>query len=231
MVESKLVTVAGAIADKPSRLVAAGDAIEVLMPQRFVGRGAEKLEKALDHFVVSVEGRHVLDAGSSTGGFTDSCLQRGAASVFAVDVGHNQLHEKLRHDPRVVSREGCNIRDLTQDELPFPCSLVVADLSFISLTKVLGVLAQLVTTEPGFPSPEMIVLVKPQFEVGRQEASKGKGVITDPILHERVLQEVGDFARSVGLCVAGVVESPIHGADGNREFLMHLIVGNVGPVA
>lgn len=224
-------TVGGSIADKPSRLVAPGDAVELLRPQRFVGRGAEKIEHALERFSVRVEGRHVLDAGSSTGGFTDSVLQRGAAAVFAVDVGHNQLHEKLRVDPRVVSREGCNVRDLTTADMPFPCSLVVADLSFISLTKVLHVLGTLVAPEEGFPEAEMIVLVKPQFEVGKQEASKGRGVITDPVLHQRVLDEVAEYAQSVGLVVAGVVESPIHGADGNKEFLMHLIVVNGAPVA
>ena len=146
-----------------------------------MSRGGEKLEKALDSFGIAVDSRSVVDVGSSTGGFTDCVLQRGATRVFAVDVGRNQLHERIASDPRVTWREGINVRDMSASDMPFPCSLLVADLSFISLTVVMPALGELVGPEQGFGEQVMVLLVKPQFEVGRQEASKGRGVITDEI--------------------------------------------------
>lgn len=214
------VLVSGAVALSSSRLVGAAEAVVVRNASRWVGRGAEKLERALTVFEVDVANRHVLDAGASTGGFTDCLLQRGAASVLAVDVGRHQLHERLRGDPRVVSREGTDIRSLRPSDLPFPCSLIVADLSFISLTKVLPSLLGCASPEPGHPVPGAVLLVKPQFEVGHREASRGRGVITDPALHEAAVGTVADAVRSHGGSVVAVTESPLKGAKGNTEFLM-----------
>ncbi|MEY4365783.1 MAG: hypothetical protein RLZZ305_1127 [Actinomycetota bacterium] len=215
-------TVSGAIAEKASRLVADGEPIELRTTRRFVSRGGEKLEAALERFRVDVAGRSVLDAGSSTGGFTDCVLSRGASRVFAVDVGTNQLHERLIADPRVVSREKTHIRDVNPGNMPFPCSLVVADLSFISLVTVLPGISALVAPEPGHTAVEMILLVKPQFEVGRAEASRGRGVITDPNLHAAAVEAVSRAAEELGWSVTGRIESPLRGQDGNTEFLIHL---------
>ena len=210
-------TVAGAVADKASRLVAPGDAIEVRGPaRRFVSRGGEKLAAALDEFAVEVEGRRVLDAGASTGGFTDCVLQRGARHVIAVDVGYGQLHEKLRADDRVEVRERTNVRGLDADAIGGAVDLVVADLSFISLRTVAAAL--LACAGPG---ADLVLLVKPQFEAGRAEASKGRGVIKDPEVHARVLGEICADLRERGASIMGTMESPITGADGNREFLVH----------
>ena len=192
MIDERNITVGGVIAEKTSRMVAPEEPIEVLVKRRFVSRGGEKLEHALDGFGISVENRSVLDAGVSTGGFTDCVLQRGARRVFAVDVGRNQLHEHMKSDPRVDWRDGVNVRDLAADDCPFPCSLVVADLSFISLTKVLGAFFASVRSEPGFETPGMVLLVKPQFEAGRVEVSRGKGVITDPSIHKEACDTVRD---------------------------------------
>ena len=225
LIETGTVRVNGVIADKPSRLVSDRENIIVVQPKRFVSRGGEKLEHALTSFGVNVVNRSILDAGSSTGGFTDCVLQKGARRVAAFDVGKAQLHEKLISDSRVSVHEGVNIRDVVIEDLPFPCSLVVADLSFISLTKVLKALTSVVQSEIGHPVAELILLVKPQFEAGRQEVSKGKGVITDPEVHDRTVAEVGAVAEHLGCSVIGVVESPLKGADGNTEFLMHLSCG------
>ena len=211
------VTVGGAIADKASRLVAPGDVIAVRGPaRRFVSRGGEKLAAALDEFEVSVEGRRILDAGASTGGFTDCVLQRGAREVIAVDVGYGQLHEKLRADERVDVRERTNVRGLDADAIGGSVDLVVADLSFISLRTVATAL--LACAAPG---ADLILLVKPQFEAGRAEASKGRGVIKDPEIQARVLDEICADLRDRGANIMGTMESPITGADGNREFLVH----------
>lgn len=222
LIDERLVTVSGAIAEKASRLVADSEPIEILRQRRFVSRGGEKLEGGLVHFGVAVRGRSVMDAGASTGGFTDCVLAHGARRVFAVDVGRNQIHERISVDTRVVSREQTNVRDLAPSDLPFPVSLVVADLSFISLVTVLPALTSLVAPEEGFPAAEMVLLVKPQFEVGRQEASRGRGVITDPALHSSAVANVGREARRLGWSVADAVESPLKGQDGNTEFLLHL---------
>lgn len=214
------VTVGGAFADKPSRMVAADEPINVLVEKRYVSRGGEKMQHALESFRVDVGGRSVLDAGVSTGGFTDCVLQAGARRVFAVDVGKNQLHERIKSDARVDWRDGVNVRHLQKSDLPFPCSLAVADLSFISLTKVLASLVSCVSAEDGFPVPQMVLLVKPQFEAGRQEVSRGKGIITDPSLHEQAIADVRQCLEGLGATVVGVVESPIKGSEGNTEFLM-----------
>ena len=220
MIDAGNVTVAGVFALKASRLVSPDEAIEVLVAKRFVSRGGEKLEHALEHFKVSVEGRSVLDAGVSTGGFTDCVLQRGATRVFAVDVGRNQLHERMKSHPRVTWQDGVNVRDLSVGDMAFPCSLVVADLSFISLTKVLRALVDVVAPEPGHEIAQMLLLVKPQFEAGRLEVARGRGVITDPLIHQAACDDVAQHLQSLGASVRGVIESPIKGAEGNTEFLM-----------
>ena len=222
LIDEHQVTVGGVIAEKASRLVADSEPIEILRPRRFVSRGGEKLEGGIAHFGVRVEARSVMDAGASTGGFTDCLLSLGARRVFAVDVGRNQLHERISSDGRVVSREQTNVRDLRPEDLPFTVSLAVADLSFISLTTVLPALSGLVGPEEGFPQAEMLLLVKPQFEVGRVDASRGRGVITDPALHTSAVERVESEARRLGWDVGGAVESPLKGQDGNTEFLLHL---------
>lgn len=220
LIEDGHVTVAGAFADKASRMVAPDEPIHVLVAKKFVSRGGEKLEHALETFAVSVVNRSVLDAGVSTGGFTDCVLQRGARRVFAVDVGRNQLHERIKADQRVTWRDGVNVRDMVHDDMVFPCSLVVADLSFISLSKVLPALLSVVEPEEGYGTPQLILLVKPQFEAGRAEVSRGKGVITDPAIHQAACRNVADVVENLGAHVVGTIESPIKGAEGNTEFLM-----------
>ena len=219
LIDDRRVTVNGAIADKPARQVAAGDQLLIAgPPARFVGRGGLKLDHALDVFSVDVAGMRALDAGASTGGFTDCMLQRGAAEVVAVDVGHGQLHERLRDDPRVRNMERTNIRDITPASIGGVVDIVVGDLSFISLRLVTAPLVSV--CEPGAP---MVLLVKPQFEAGRAEVSRGRGVITDPTIWERVQGEIEQALRAAGCDVAGWTDSPITGADGNREFLVHAI--------
>jgi len=212
------VTVGGAPADKAARLVAPGEPVVVLGdPPRFVSRGGEKLDAALRGFGVDVTGRRALDAGSSTGGFTDCLLQRGAAEVVAVDVGRGQLHPRLRHDPRVVVRERTDIRALDLDDVGGPADLVVADLSFISLRTVGDAL--FTVTAPG---GELVLLVKPQFEVGRAEASRGKGVIRDPGVRAEALAGVRDALVGRGAVIMGEMESPLRGGSGNVEYLLHV---------
>ena len=185
-------------------------------PPRFVGRGGEKLDAALEAFAVPVDGVRALDAGASTGGFTDALLQRGAAEVVAVDVGHGQLDARLRRDPRVVVRERTNVRHFTgPDDVGGAVDLVSADLSFISLRTVLPAL--LAVARPG---ADLVLLVKPQFEAGRQEVSRGKGVIADPEVWRRVLADVNGALVSHGAVIMGAMASPLTGADGNVEFLL-----------
>ncbi len=208
----------GAFADKPARMVDAGQSVRLTGPgARFVGRGGEKLDGALDAFGVDPVGLRCLDAGSSTGGFTDCLLQRGAASVVAVDVGTNQLHERLRHDPRVDVREQTDVRSLEPDDPAFPVDLVVGDLSFISLRLVLPALVPLVVDDGS-----LLLLVKPQFEAGRQEAARGRGVIADPDIWRRVLLDATGWADDAGAGLVGLVPSPITGASGNVEFVAWL---------
>src|SRR5437763_8876825 len=180
---------------------------------RYVGRGGLKLEKALAEFGVDARGLTCLDVGASTGGFTDCLLQHGARRVVSLDVGHNQIAWSLRTDARVEVREGVNARTLRPEDFDERFDLVTVDVSFISATKILPALVPLLKE-----GASVVVLVKPQFEVGRGEVGKG-GVVRDPAQHARVVEEVNTAARSLGLSVRGVTESPVTGADGNREFL------------
>ncbi len=217
LIDADRVFVNGAVATKSARQVSPGDAIVVDgPPARFVGRGAEKLEHALDEFGIDVKGLRMLDAGASTGGFTDSLLQRGAREVIAVDVGHGQLHERLRADARVVNLERHNIRDIDAEQIGGLVEGVVGDLSFISLRLVIAPVVA-VCQPGGF----MVLLVKPQFEAGRAEVSRGKGVVTDTAIHDRVRAEIDQALTDTGCVVNGWATSPITGADGNVEFLVH----------
>ncbi len=180
---------------------------------RYVGRGGLKLEKALDEFHIRVTGCTCLDVGSSTGGFTDCLLQHGAEQVTAIDVGTNQIVWSLRSDPRVDVRENKNAREMKPEDFPGKFDIAVMDVSFISATKILPAIVPLLTSEG-----KIILLIKPQFEVGRGEVGKG-GIVKDPEKHERVVREVNDFAVSLGLRATGTIESPILGAEGNKEFL------------
>ena len=191
--------------------------IEVREPDKFVGRGGLKLEAALTQFGIDPSGWTCLDVGASTGGFTDCLLQRGAAKVYALDVGHGQLAWSIRSDPRVVVMEHCNARHLQPGDLPEKVRLAVADVSFISLTLVLPPVAGLLT-DGGM----MVALIKPQFELSRAEVGRG-GVVRDGAAQLRAVDRIRDFAAARGWTWAGVVESPITGADGNREFLCHLL--------
>ncbi len=213
------VTVNGAPADKTARMVGSAEAVVVLgPPARFVSRGGLKLEAALEHFKMAVSGLVCLDAGVPTGGFTDCLLQGGASSVWALDVGHGQLDPSIRHHPRVTVRERCNVRGLTPADLGGPVDLVVADLSFISLTTVAPALVSC-TREEG----DLIVLVKPQFELGRRHVSAGRGVITDPLLWREALDGVAAAFRDLGAPAVGVLRSPITGGSGNVEFLLRAL--------
>jgi 23S rRNA (cytidine1920-2'-O)/16S rRNA (cytidine1409-2'-O)-methyltransferase len=209
--------VGGAPALKAARLVAPHEAVEIAgAPPRYVSRAGDKLAAALDHFELDVSGLRALDAGASTGGFTDCLLQRGVAGVVAVDVGYGQLHERVRADPRVEVHERRNVRDLGPGDLGPPFRLVVADLSFISLRTVLPNLVAVAA-----PGADLVLLVKPQFEAGRRESSQGRGVIRDPEVWRRVLDEVARAVRALGGAIMGVMVSPIRGAEGNVEFLLH----------
>ena len=206
--------------DKPGKVYPPDYELTVDQPPRFVSRGGEKLAAFLERFPVELNGLNVLDVGASTGGFTDCALQAGAASATCVDVGHGQLHEKLRRDPRVTSLEKVNARHLKAGDLPrasYDC--VVMDLSFISLKSVLPAAWPFLR-----PGGTLIALVKPQFEAGRAEADKGQGIIRDDAVRARVLAEVRDFMlrELPGAEVHGERECPVHGADGNREFLLGL---------
>ena len=199
---------------KPGQQVADDVELEVRRPPRFVSRGGEKLAHALDALAVDPAGKDCLDLGASTGGFTDCLLQGGAARVIALDVGHGQLHPRLRADDRVVVLERVNARRL--ESLPFPPELVTCDVSFISATRVLP--PALALCVPGW---QALVLVKPQFEAGRSDAPKG--VVRDPEVHRRVLRDFCAAAGTWGARVAGIVDSGHPGPKGNREFVVHLI--------
>ena len=200
--------------DKPGEQVADDVELEVERPPRFVSRGGQKLQNALDAFEVDVAGRNCADVGASTGGFTDCLLQAGAARVVAIDVGYGQLHPRLRSDPRVTVLERVNARSLS--ELPFAPELIVCDVSFISVTKALPPVLELST--PGW---DALVLVKPQFEAGRGEAAKG--VVRDPEVQRRVLAAVIEAARAWDAVTFGVVDSGLPGPKGNREFFVHFV--------
>lgn len=213
------VRVSGSVATKASRQVDGAEAIELVgAPPRFVSRGGDKLDAALARFDVAVAGERCLDAGASTGGFTDCLLQRGAAEVVAVDVGYGQLHERLRADPRVRNHERTNVRSLEPAAIGGPVAVTVADLSFISLRATLPALLACTA-----PDGDLVLLVKPQFEAGRREASRGRGVIRDPEVWRRVLEEVRSAAMSRGATMMEAMASPLHGAGGNVEFLVRLV--------
>jgi len=226
------VLVSGAPTTKAARLVAPDEPV-VLTGARppFVSRGGLKLDAALTRFAVPVAGRRALDAGASTGGFTDCLLQRGASHVYAVDVGHGQLDPSLRADGRVTVVERLNVRGLRAADLRAadpgftPCEVVVADLSFISLRTVIPALAG----EVAAPDADLVLLVKPQFEVGRAEASRGKGVVRDPGLWLGALESVASALQAAGTGMMGAMASPLTGAAGNVEFLVHARKGAPGP--
>lgn len=206
--------------DKPGTLVDETANIRVIGADHpYVSRGGLKLEKALQEFKISVQDKIALDVGASTGGFTDCLLQHGARKVYAVDVGYGQLAWKLKQDPRVVALERTNIRHVTPDLFKEKIQLAVIDVSFISLTKVLPVILDLLE-----PTAEIIALVKPQFEVGKGEVGKG-GIVKSLEKHRQVLESLRQFAEKLGLEVRGVIPSPLKGTKGNVEFLMFLIRG------
>jgi 23S rRNA (cytidine1920-2'-O)/16S rRNA (cytidine1409-2'-O)-methyltransferase len=227
VIDSGLVTVAGAPADKPSRLVAAAEPIELLAPpSRFVSRGGDKLAGALDRFAIDVVARTALDAGASTGGFTDCLLQSGAARVVAVDVGHGQLDPRLRADPRVEVHERLNVRTLAPGALG-TFDVVVADLSFISLRAVLDALLGACGDDS-----DLVLLVKPQFEAGKVAADRGRGVITDPATWRSVLEDVESALHARGAVIMGWMVSPLRGSKGNVEFFVHArTAGGAGAAA
>jgi 23S rRNA (cytidine1920-2'-O)/16S rRNA (cytidine1409-2'-O)-methyltransferase len=207
------------VARKPSDPVRDADQVALMAPEKFVSRGGFKLEHGLEHFKLEVNGLKAIDLGASTGGFTDCLLQRGAAKVYAVDVGRGQLAWKLRRDARVVVMEKTNARELKPEKFPqpfVPADLVVIDCSFISLRKILPAAVALLRL-----GGKIVALIKPQFEAGKREADLGAGVIRDPAIHERVLRELSEFTASQsGLHWVGVTESPLLGPAGNKEFLV-----------
>jgi 23S rRNA (cytidine1920-2'-O)/16S rRNA (cytidine1409-2'-O)-methyltransferase len=208
------VIVDGRKAEKPGQPVAVECRVEVLARPPFVSRGGLKLDAALERFAISVSGRVCLDIGASTGGFTDCLLQRGAARVHAVDVGSSQLDWKIRNDPRVVVYEKLNARYLRAEDIGEPVGLAVYDVSFISVTLILPAAAPLLQS-----GGEMVILVKPQFEVGKGQVGKG-GIVREPELQEGACRRVSEAARQLGF-ETGIMESPILGAEGNREFLLY----------
>ena len=206
--------------DKPGRSLPTDAPIEVESPPRFVSRGGEKLEGFLDQFKIDVTGLRHLDVGASTGGFTDCCLQRGTISATCVDVGRAQMHNQLIQDQRVTNIEKTNARYLKIGDLPFDnYPLIVMDLSFISLTKVLPAVWQFLA-----PEGRLIALVKPQFEAEKREVDAGRGIIRDQAIQQRILASIQSFAlkQLAGAALIGTMDSPIKGTDGNREFLMGL---------
>ncbi len=208
------VLVNGVKAKKPGQGVPAGADLQVLQRPLYVGRGGLKLEAAIDRFNIQVTGRNCLDIGSSTGGFTDCLLQRGAARVHTVDVGAGQLDWKLRTDSRVVLHERVNARYLRYEDIGEPIDLAVCDVSFISVTLILPALGPLLQ-----PSAEMVILIKPQFEVGREQVGKG-GIVRDPELHRSSCDRVESAVRQMSYRT-DIIESPILGAEGNKEFLLY----------
>src|SRR5262245_28590667 len=211
------VTVDGQVVSKAGAPIAAGARVELSTPDHpYVGRGGVKLAGALDAFAIDPRGRRALDVGASTGGFTDVLLQRGAESVIALDVGRGQLDWRLRSDPRVVVREGVNARALTSEDVPHCVTLVTIDVAFISLRHILPALPPFL--EHG---ADVVALVKPQFEAGRDEVGK-HGIVSDPAVHDAVIARVAEAAAALGLNRAGMAPSPITGATGNQEFFLHL---------
>lgn len=219
------VRVRGSVADKPARQVDDGDPVIIIGPgPRFVSRGGEKLDAALIRFGVNVENCVALDAGASTGGFTDCLIQRGAQRVVCVDVGHAQLHERMRSHPRVENHERINVRTLRPVDLDNRrFELIVGDLSFISLRAVAPALVGMAS-----PVAELVLLVKPQFEATRAEVGRGRGVVRDSAVWRRALDGVVTAFAQVGATMMGAMASPLTGTDGNVEFLVHFHVGGDG---
>jgi 23S rRNA (cytidine1920-2'-O)/16S rRNA (cytidine1409-2'-O)-methyltransferase len=211
------VTIDGQVVSKAGAPVTADARVELAVADHpYVGRGGVKLAGALDAFGVDPRARRALDVGASTGGFTDVLLQRGAESVIALDVGRGQLDWKLRSDPRVLVREGVNARMLTSDDVPHPVSLVVIDVAFISLRHILPALPPFLA-----PGADVVALVKPQFEAGRDEVGK-HGIVSDPAVHDAVIARVTEAAEACGFARLGMAPSAITGATGNQEFFLHL---------
>jgi 23S rRNA (cytidine1920-2'-O)/16S rRNA (cytidine1409-2'-O)-methyltransferase len=212
-----VVSCAGRRIDKPGEQLAGDAALSVTRPDHpWVSRGGIKLARALDHFGIAVDGKTALDIGASTGGFTDVLLSRGARRVYAVDVGHGQLAWKLRQDPRVTVHERLNARYLSHAHIPEPVHLVICDASFIGLATVLPAALALTAEDT-----ELVALVKPQFEAGREHVGKG-GVVRDPVIHRQVCERAAAWvATQPGWTVVGIIESPVLGPQGNREFLLY----------
>src|SRR5271154_3527940 len=208
------VMVNGQCVDKAGQPVALDSRIEVKQPLPYVSRAGKKLEAALEHFRIPVEGKVCIDVGSSTGGFTDCLLQRGAARVYAIDAGTAQLDWKLRNDPRVIVHEQVNARYLSRAQVPEAIDLAVCDVSFISITMILPALADLLASHA-----EMVILVKPQFELERHQVGKG-GIVRDPALHLQACRRVEQAVQTLGFH-AQIIPSPVLGAEGNQEFLLH----------
>jgi len=187
----------------------------VTPPHPYVSRGALKLAHALQHFALDVEGKIIADIGASTGGFTDALLQHGAQKIYAVDVGTDQLHEKLRADDRVVVMESTNAKHLTSQEIEEPLDMIVCDASFIALSKVLPAVLALAATRA-----QCVALIKPQFEAGKEAVRKGEGVIRDEAMHESICRDVAQWFEGEGWKVYGITPSPIEGPKGNKEFLI-----------
>jgi len=209
-----VVCVDGQKFDKPGHTVKPGARVELSARLRYVGRGGLKLEAALQHFAIDPTGLTCLDIGSSTGGFTDCLLQHGAAKVYAIDAGTNQLDWKLRSDPRVVVQENLNARLLDRTHVPEPIGLLVCDVSFISVTLVLPPAIPLLREHA-----RMVILIKPQFEAGREQVGKG-GIVRDKLVHEQVCRRIESFVQELRFTTS-IIDSPILGAEGNREFLLY----------
>ncbi|HZR24821.1 MAG TPA: TlyA family RNA methyltransferase [Vicinamibacterales bacterium] len=217
LILARQVTVNGIVVSKAGAPVDVDAQVDLATPDHpYVGRGGVKLAHALDVFAIDPRGRHALDVGASTGGFTDVLLQRGAESVIALDVGHGQLDWKLRNDRRVIVRERVNARELTRDDVPHHVTLVTIDVSFISLRLILPAVKPFLD-----PPGDVVALVKPQFEAGRDEVGK-HGLVTDPAIHDAVLVRVTDAADAMGFQRIAMTPSPITGATGNHEFFLHL---------
>ena len=216
LIDQGLILVNGSIALTDNRMIANSDSVLLSTPARFVSRGGEKLEAALQSFGITLDGKRVLDVGASTGGFTDCVLQHGAIEVIALDVGKSQLHDRLLRDPRVTVLDSTNARSMTI-AMVGDFYVIVADLSFISLRQVATALCVVLR-----PHGDMILLVKPQFEAEKSEVDKGAGVIRDSAIHQRTIAQVVQVFHSQGMNQSGLIESPLRGADGNTEFLLHL---------
>jgi 23S rRNA (cytidine1920-2'-O)/16S rRNA (cytidine1409-2'-O)-methyltransferase len=221
LILARQVLVNGQPAAKPGHEIDPASVIEILRPLPYVSRAGAKLEAALDHFLISPAGRVCLDIGSSTGGFTDCLLQRGAKLVYAIDTGTGQLDWKLRNDPRVVVRERTNARYLTPSDFPHLPNLAVCDVSFISATMILPALERILRAarEQQEGNSEMVILVKPQFELERNSVGPG-GIVRDPALHERACRRIADAVSALGYTCA-IIPSPVLGAEGNQEFLLY----------